>query len=178
MQWKKRIEPWVGLAVALIVVAALAASAADVATWQSITYDASNRAYPVYWEANANVYSARFLIPAASTTAYFTVPLNAQDADQIVFEVMPDTPFAAQKEVTTATAPLVTLLASPYIDTESNLFQPVFSSGTITGVTYSTFTQHFYQPVMADLGGYPWVCFQLTANNATAELFVTLKKRK
>lgn len=177
MKWRKRYEHWVGLAVVLFVALALVASAQDVATWQSITYDESNRAHPVYWEDNANVFSARFLIPSASTTAYFTVPLNAQEADKIVFEVMPDTPFAAQTQVTTATAPLVTLLGSPYVDTASTLFQPVFSSGTITGVTYSTFTQHFYQPVTADLYGYPWVCFQVTANNATAELFVTLKKR-
>ena len=176
MRWRKKLEPWAGVLLMLAVLA-LVASAQDVATWQSITYDESNRAHPVYWEDNANVFSARFLIPSASTTAYFTVPLNAQEADKIVFEVMPDTPFAAQTQVTTATAPLVTLLGSPYVDTASTLFQPVFSSGTITGVTYSTFTQHFYQPVTADLYGYPWVCFQVTANNATAELFVTLKKR-
>jgi len=174
MKWRKRYEPWVGLAVVLFVALALVASAQDVATWQSITYDESNRAHPVYWEDNANVFSARFLIPSASTGTVLTVPLNAQPYKYLVYQLAPDA--MNQDQAPTATnAPKAALLGSAYIDNATYQFQAV--ARTITGATtVPVASSLFYEMQQVELGGLPWVAFKITGNTVTSELFVTMKR--
>jgi len=160
--------------VVLFVALALVASAQDVATWQSITYDESNRAHPVYWEDNANVFSARFLIPSASTGTVLTVPLNAQPYKYLVYQLAPDA--MNQDQAPTATnAPKAALLGSAYIDNATYQFQAV--ARTITGATtVPVASSLFYEMQQVELGGLPWVAFKITGNKVTSELFVTMKR--
>ena len=170
----KKYEPILGLCCIVLVMGVLVASAQDVATWQSITYDSNGYMHPVYWEQNADVISARYLIPGASTGTVLTVPLNAQPYKYLVYQLAPDA--MNQDQAPTATnAPKAALLGSAYIDNATYQFQAV--ARTITGATtVPVASSLFYEMQQVELGGLPWVAFKITGNKVTSELFVTMKR--